>query len=76
MEKSTLIQFNLYCDLAIEKLKTIKVDFSDAHDENSILKVKHVHRDARDSKYLFNEILAIINEKKIELKNLLEVDLT
>lgn len=75
-EGSTLIQFNLYCDLAIEKLKKIKLDYPDAVDTNSLVKMRNVTKEIRDSKYLFFELQSIANEKKNDLKSLIEKDLT
>lgn len=76
MEGSTLIQFNLYCDLAIEKLKKIKIDYPSAVDTNSLTKMKQVTKEIRDAKYLFYELQSIANEKKNDLRNLIEIDLT
>lgn len=64
------INLMYYCDLAIAKLRDIKLDYEKASDETDLRLIRQVSKKIKDSKYLFNEIQAIVTLKKTELTDL------
>lgn len=64
------INLMYYCDLAIAKLRDIKLDYEKASDETDLRLIRQVSKKIKDSKYLFNEIQAIATLKKTELTDL------
>lgn len=64
------INLMYYCDLAIAKLKEVKLDYEKASDETDLRLMRQTLKKIKDSKYLFNEVQAIVANKKAEFNAL------
>ncbi|MCK9428393.1 MAG: hypothetical protein M0R17_00100 [Candidatus Omnitrophica bacterium] len=71
VDKSKIISYDFFSDLAISKLKDFKNRYESVDETNSYKDAKDLLRDMRDTKYIFSELYQMALLKQREIKALI-----
>jgi len=71
VDKSKVISYDFFSDLAISKLKDFKNRYESVDETNSYKDAKDLLRDMRDTKYIFSELYQMALLKQREIKALI-----